>query len=169
MAWTVERITELCVEYCGRCGIKFNSPVVINGRLTRTLGRCFYEKYGLNWEPVKIEISRQLLETATDKSIEAVIAHECAHYVSCAITHENHGHDSTFRFYCEKIGTTNDTAVYSDLERTKGNEEIYKYTIYCSCCGKFIAGRSRACRITKEPWNFFSKCCNAEVKVKQNW
>ena len=71
MAWTVERITELCKEYCGRCGIKFNSPVVINGRLTRTLGRCFYEKYGLNWEPIKIEISRQLLETATDKSIEA--------------------------------------------------------------------------------------------------
>ncbi len=169
MAWTVERITELCVEYCGRCDIKFNSPVVINGRLTRTLGRCFYERHGSVWNPVKIEISRQLLETATDESIEAVIAHECAHYVSCTITHENHGHDSTFRFYCEKIGTTNDTAIYSDLERTKGNEEVYKYTVYCSCCGKFIAGRSRACRITKEPWNFFSKCCNAEVEVKQNW
>lgn len=119
MAWTVERITELCVEYCDRCNIKFNSPVVINGRLTRTLGRCFYEGHGSAWNPVKIEISRQLLETATDESIEAVIAHECAHYVSCAITHENHGHDSTFRFYCEKIGTTNDTAVYSDLERKK--------------------------------------------------
>lgn len=119
MAWTVERITELCVEYCDRCNIKFNSPVVINGRLTRTLGRCFYEGHGSVWNPVKIEISRQLLETATDESIEAVIAHECAHYVSCAITHENHGHDSTFRFYCEKIGTTNDTAVYSDLERKK--------------------------------------------------
>ena len=118
MVWTIERITELCVEYCGRCDIKFNSPVVINGRLTRTLGRCFYERHGSVWNPVKIEISRQLLETATDESIEAVIAHECAHYVSCAITHENHGHDSTFRFYCEKIGTTNDTAVYSDLERS---------------------------------------------------
>ena len=138
MAWTVERITELCVEYCGRCDIKFNSPVVINGRLTRTLGRCFYERHGSVWNPVKIEISRQLLETATDESIEAVIAHECAHYVSCAITHENHGHDSTFRFYCEKIGTTNDTAVYSDLERKKGTKKSINILFIALAAGNLL-------------------------------
>lgn len=167
--WTIDRITELCVDYCGRCNVKFNSPIIINGRLTRTLGRCFYKRTGAVWNPTKIEISRQLLETASDSSIEAVIAHECAHYVTCAITHEDHGHDSTFRFYCEKIGTTNDTSVYANIERTKPNEEIYKYTIYCSKCGKFIGGRSRACRLTKAPNTFFSKCCNAEIKVVQNW
>ena len=138
MAWTVERITELCVEYCGRCDIKFNSPVVINGRLTRTLGRCFYERHGSVWNPVKIEISRQLLETATDESFEAVIAHECAHYVSCAITHENHGHDSTFRFYCEKIGTTNDTAVYSDLERKKETKKSINILFIALAAGKLL-------------------------------
>ena len=138
MAWTVERITELCVEYCDRCNIKFNSPVVINGRLTRTLGRCFYEGHGSVWNPVKIEISRQLLETATDESIEAVIAHECAHYVSCAITHENHGHDSTFRFYCEKIGTTNDTAVYSDLERKKGTKKSINILFIALAAGNLL-------------------------------
>lgn len=138
MAWTVERITELCKEYCGRCGIKFNSPVVINGRLTRTLGRCFYEGHGSVWNPVKIEISRQLLETATDESIEAVIAHECAHYVSCAITHENHGHDSTFRFYCEKIGTTNDTAVYSDLERKKETKKSINILFITLAAGNLL-------------------------------
>lgn len=138
MAWTVERITELCVEYCDRCDIKFNSPVVINGRLTRTLGRCFYEGHGSVWNPVKIEISRQLLETATDESIEAVIAHECAHYVSCAITHENHGHDSTFRFYCEKIGTTNDTAVYSDLERKKETKKSINILFMALAAGNLL-------------------------------
>ena len=138
MAWTVERITELCKEYCGRCGIKFNSPVVINSRLTRTLGRCFYEGHGSVWNPVKIEISRQLLETATDESIEAVIAHECAHYVSCAITHENHGHDSTFRFYCEKIGTTNDTAVYSDLERKKETKKSINILFIALAAGNLL-------------------------------
>lgn len=138
MAWTVERITELCVEYCDRCDIKFNSPVVINGRLTRTLGRCFYEGHGSVWNPVKIEISRQLLETATDESIEAVIAHECAHYVSCAITHENHGHDSTFRFYCEKIGTTNDTAVYSDLERKKETKKSINILFIALAAGNLL-------------------------------
>lgn len=138
MAWTVERITELCVEYCDRCNIKFNSPVVINGRLTRTLGRCFYEGHGSVWNPVKIEISRQLLETATDESIEAVIAHECAHYVSCAITHEDHGHDSTFRFYCEKIGTTNDTAVYSDLERKKETKKSINILFIALAAGNLL-------------------------------
>lgn len=138
MAWTVERITELCVEYCDRCNIKFNSPVVINDRLTRTLGRCFYEGHGSVWNPVKIEISRQLLKTATDESIEAVIAHECAHYVSCAITHENHGHDSTFRFYCEKIGTTNDTAVYSDLERKKETKKSINILFIALAAGNLL-------------------------------
>lgn len=142
MAWTVERITELCVEYCDRCNIKFNSPVVINGRLTRTLGRCFYEGHGSVWNPVKIEISRQLLETATDESIEAVIAHECAHYVSCAITHENHGHDSTFRFYCEKIGTTNDTAVYSDLERKKETKKSINILFIALAAGNLLQANS---------------------------
>ena len=169
MGWSTDRIAELCTEYCGRCGVKFNSPVIINGRLTRTLGRCFYERSGEVWNPIKIEISRQLLETATDESIEAVIAHECAHYVACAITHKNHGHDSTFRFYCEQIGTTNDTAVYDNLERTKANEEIFKYTLYCSKCGGFVGGRSRACRITKNPHNFYTKCCEAGIRAVQNW
>lgn len=167
--WTIERITELCIDYCGRCGVKFNSPVVINGRLTRTLGRCTYIRHGKVWNPTKIEISRQLLKTATDESIEAVIAHECAHYVACALTHEDHGHDSTFRFYCEKIGTTNDTSVYKNLERTAHNDDIYKYTLYCSECGKFVGGRSRACKVTKEPWNYYTKCCDAEIKVRKNW
>ena len=167
--WTIARITELCVDYCGRCGVTFNSPVIINARLTRTLGRCFYARKGEVWNPTKIEISRQLLETATDESIEAVIAHECAHYIACALTHEHHGHDSTFRFYCNKIGATNGTAVYNDLQRTKANEEIYKYTLYCSKCGKFVGGRSRASRVTKEPWNYYTKCCDSEIKVIQNW
>jgi len=167
--WTIERITELCIQYCRKADVEFNSPVIINNRLTRTLGRCFYMCIDDIWHPTRIEISRQLLETATDESIEAVIAHECAHYVTCALTHENHGHDSTFRFYCAKIGTNNTMTCYDDIQRTKSNEEIYKYTLYCSRCGKFIGGRSRACRITKEPWNFITKCCNTEIKVIQNW
>jgi predicted SprT family Zn-dependent metalloprotease len=169
MAWTIERITELCIEYCGRCGVKFDSPVVINGRLTRTLGRCFYSKTDDIWNPTKIEISRQLLETATDESITAVIAHECAHYVTCAITHHDHGHDAIFRHYCEMIGTTNDTAVYDSIEQTKSEEEIYKYTIYCCKCGKLVGGRSRACNLTKYPENYYSNCCHADLRVVKNW
>lgn len=167
--WTVKRIEDLCVEYCNRCGVTFNSPVAINGRLTKTLGRCFYEKDGLIYKPTKIEISKQLLETSTEECIKNVIAHECAHYVATAITHETHGHDKVFKKYCAMIGIENDTSVYHNLARTKSNEEIYKYTLYCEKCGKFVGGRHRACKITKNPEDFFTKCCGAGIKVYQNW
>lgn len=29
MAWTVERITELCKEYCGRCGVLNLTPLLL--------------------------------------------------------------------------------------------------------------------------------------------
>lgn len=167
--WTVDKIVALCVEYCGRAGVKFDSPVIINGRLTQTLGRCFYQKNAAEWNPLRIEISRKLLETSTDKSIEAVIAHECAHYVTCAITHETHGHDAIFKSYCKIIGADSDTAHYEDIQRTKSNEEIYKYTLYCSKCGKFVGGRSRACKITQMPYDYFTKCCEADIRVIKNW
>lgn len=167
--WTVDKIVALCVEYCGRADVKFDSPVVINGRLTRTLGRCIYQHQDNIWNPIKIEISRQLLETATDESIKEVIMHECAHYVTCAITHKVDGHGPTFKFYCAKIGTTNDTAYHNNLQRTKSNEEIYKYTLYCSKCGKFVGGKSRACKVTQSPQDYYTKCCDAEIRVIKNW
>jgi predicted SprT family Zn-dependent metalloprotease len=167
--WTIERITERCIDYCGRCGVEFNSPVGINGRLTRTLGRCIYKKVDSVWQPTRIEISRQLLETSPDNCIEEVIAHECAHYVVCAITHEMHGHDATFRFYCHEIGTTNDQPVYKNLERIVEKDKVYKYSIYCSKCGKYVGGKSRACNVTKYPHNFTTNCCGAKINVIQNW
>lgn len=167
--WTVEEITELCIEYCGKCGIQFTAPVAINGRLTRTLGRCFYEKKQEKWYPTKIEISRQLLKTATDQCIKEVIAHECAHYITAAITHEDHGHDNTFRYYCSLIGAANNTSVYNNIEYVKSYDEIYKYTLYCSKCGKFLGGRSKACAVTKNPERYHSNCCNTRIKVCKNW
>ena len=167
--WTIERIRELCIEYCEKADVKFNGKVLINNRLSRTLGRCKYIKKDNLWYPAQIEISGKLLKTASDSSIEAVIAHECAHYVTCAKTHENHGHDDTFRFYCQKIGTNNNATNYNSIEFTKENEKIYKYTIYCCGCGKFIGGRSRACRTTRTPQYYESHCCGVPIRVQQNW
>lgn len=167
--WTVERIEKLCIEYCGRCNVEFTSPVVINGRLKTTLGRCFYTRTAAGLVGSKIEISRQLLETATEQCVLDVIAHECAHYVVTTITHENHGHDSLFKHYCEMIGTTNNTPVFHGLQRTVSHEETYKYTLYCTKCGKFVGGRHRACAVTKRPHDCRTNCCDAPIKVYQNW
>lgn len=41
--------------------------------------------------------------------------------------------------------------------------------IYYTCCGKVVAHRSRACKITQHPEYYTSGCCGATVKVIQNF
>lgn len=171
--WTIERLTALCVEYCGRCGVEFNSPVTINPRTTRRLGCCIMRQSFINnkviWNPTEIEFSKKFLSVGSDKEIEDVVAHECAHYVSVAITHEYHGHDETFRYYCNKIGTTNNGSRMALNSFLQNNTKVFKYSIYCSECGQLVGGKSRACEMTKFPQNFRTSCCHATLKVVQNW
>ena len=166
--WTIERITELCKTYCGKANVDFNSPVVLNKRLTKTLGRCHYKCEGGKYYPTRIEISNRLLEIASDKTIEEVIAHECAHYVTCFLTNEDHRHDSIFKQYCAAIGTDNSGTV-TKIEYVVDATKTNKYSLYCCGCGKFICGKSRSCKITKQPSSFISKCCGSPLRVEQNW
>lgn len=167
--WTEERIRERCIEYCGRCFVSFDVPVVINKRIKRTLGRCFIKRTGLAARPYKIEIAQFLLDNATDKSIEAVIAHECAHYIAAVMAPSSQGHDEIFKSICKRIGTTNDGANYSDIEWAITPDKMYKYSFYCKKCGEFICGRSRKCHSVTHPEFYMSPCCDAEIEVKQNW
>lgn len=172
--WTVERITKLCIEYCGRCDVPFNSPVVINSRLTKTLGRCFYKRdeNSSRLVPFKIDISKKLLETAEDESIIKVIEHECAHYVTTFLTGENYNHDKVFKMYCFKINANasfTNPATSIIKKKNYSPDKEYKYTFYCKKCGKFVGGRSRACDMTKNINSFFSKCCDANLDLKINW
>ncbi len=171
--WTIERLTALCVEYCGRCGVEFNSPVIINPRTSRRLGACHLERVLKNgrriWVPVGIEISKLYLSVATDEEIQNTVAHECAHYVATAITHESHGHDDVFRFYCAKIGTKANTAQEQINSFVAHNDKIFKYSFFCSECGQFVGGRARACQLTRHPDLYQSHCCKAKLNMVQNW
>ena len=167
--WSKERIEALCVEYCGKCDVEFHGLVFINARLTKTLGRCIMEKVDGYLFPTSLEFSAQFLKNATDENIEAVIAHECAHYAVCWITHTNHGHDQIFKNYCAKIGTWHDTPALDAYADNENKEKLYKYTLYCTGCGKFIAGRARACTLTREPHLHYSTCCGKPLRVQQNW
>lgn len=167
--WTIERLTNLCIEYCGRAGVEFNSPVIINPRSRRRLGGCYRRLDWNGWVPTKIEFSKIFLSVASDEEVEKVVAHECAHYVTTALTHEDHGHDEIFRHYCAVIGTDND-GYYLILDSyAEHADKVYKYTFYCSKCGKFAGGRSRACTITQHPEWYKANCCQAPLNMIQNW
>ena len=169
MEWTVTTITNLCTEYCRKCGVEFKGEVVINGRLKKSLGRCIYTIDGNSvCTPIRIEIAAGLLKVATDESIMDVIGHECAHYVTAAITKEKHGHDAVFKFYCSKIGTKADKTTVA-VDRIIPPEKSFKYTFYCKKCGKFLGGRHRMCKEVQNLDDYYSTCCNSDVTLQQNW
>ena len=76
MSYDLNRIKMEMKEVCRKANVEFNIPVKLNGKLTRTLGRVHQEYHNGICEPVSVEFSKQLLETASDKSIHDVILHE---------------------------------------------------------------------------------------------
>lgn len=170
---TVEDIKEYCREAFEKAGYDFDYfgiEVSINGRLTRTLGRCLYKRDIITDDimPTKIEISKQLLETSTLDDIISIIYHECCHALVTIETGEKHGHDAVFKTMCKKVGTKNDTCA-TKVKRTIEEDKIYKYTVYCENCG-FAGGFNRMCSTLKNiKYCECGKCKQSKLYYKQNW
>lgn len=157
--YTLEQVQKEFTDICNKAGVQVTSPINLNGRLTRTLGRVCMIRRGETVENEKIEFSKQLLETATDSTIESVIKHEAAHYIVTARTHESHGHDSLFKAVCAEVGTTND-GTKTTVERTVAEEQVYKYSVVCPNCG-VIAHYHRMSKNLKNISSCYCKKCNS--------
>lgn len=169
MSYDLNRIKLEMKEVCKKANVEFNIPVRLNGRLTRTLGRVHQEYNNGVWEPVSVEFSKQLLETASDKSIRDVLLHETAHVIATIRTGESCGHNSYFKAVCAEIGTTNDTTT-TKVERTVASKELYKYEIFCPTCNESISGFSRKCKtIDNIGFCTCKRCGKGGLKVIQNW
>lgn len=161
---TIEQARTICYKVAEEQGFVIDFPIEQNNRLKTTLGRV-RTIYSI---PVSLELSGLLLKTGTDESITGVILHELAHVFVAIETGEDHGHDATFKAMCARLGTDNDT-ISTKIERTVEEDKLPKYALYCSCCGKFVGGRARACDVTKYPQNYTANCCEAPLTVVQNW
>ena len=155
---TEKDLVKMCEEICAKANREFTIPVKINKRLTRTLGRVIWVKTNGITRSTLMEISYQLLATATEEAIYAVVAHECAHYLVTEETHENHGHDAVFKAMCARIGCTNSKAVYRGLDRNVGEEKIYKYFVTCKNCGSIVGKYHRAGKLVQHPELYRCKC-----------
>ena len=162
----ITKVREICYVKAREHGFNLYCPVLENGRLTATLGRVCWDEEG---ELEKIEFSKKFLTSATEENIMDVILHELAHAFVFLETGEIHGHDATFRAMCARLGTINNGMYAKGQVYEKPREEFYKYTLKCSCCGKAIGHRSRACKITQHPEYYISGCCGAAIKVIQNF
>ncbi len=169
MMFTMEDIKKELNRLSAIVGDTFDIPVTINGRLTRTLGRVHSECHNGVWFPVRMEFSKQFLESSTEECILSVIQHEWAHYFVTKDTGESHGHDATFKAMCARVGCANDKTK-TKVERTVSESSLYKYQVYCPTCDAFIGGYNRMCRTLKEIHHCECKRCgNGGLTYVQNW
>lgn len=166
--YSISEITNKYKELAKSLGEEYNTPVMINGRLTRTLGRVISDVRNGKLFPRRIEISRQLLETATKESIDEVLIHEFCHWYLATTTHEDHGHDAVFKELCMRLGGGSGKTT-THVDRIVENSKLFKYQCFCAECGKELGHYSRAGKVIQYPERFYSYCCNADLKVVQNW
>lgn len=167
MIMTKDEIVNILTDIFAGQNQEFHLPVVINARLTRTLGRVFSQWRGGRYVPTRIEFSKQMLETCDRESVEAVIKHEAAHALVTLETGEDHGHDAVFKAMCARVGTTNDGTTTA-VNRTVADKAIFKYTGRCKCCGAIVGQWHRAGQIVKHPDWYHCKC-GGDIEITQNW
>ena len=155
---TEKDLTEICQRICAVAGYNFTIPVKINKRLTRTLGRVSWIRINGKVQSTLMEISYELLTTATFDSIKNVLAHECAHYLVTMETGEAHGHDAIFKSMCARINCTNDGTIYHSLSRDVPENKIYKYFVTCEDCGSIVGKYHKAGKTVQHPELYRCKC-----------
>lgn len=168
MSYSIERVRTEFTAICNKAGVQVTSPITLNGRLTRTLGRVCMVRRGETVENEKVEFSKQLLETATDNTIWNVIAHEASHYIATARTHKAHGHDAYFRSICAEVGTTND-GTKTHVERTVAEEQVYKYTVVCPNCGPIAHYHRMSKNLRNISFCYCKKCNSNNLSVIHNY
>ena len=165
MAWTLNQIQKELERISISQNDTFSIPVSLNGRLTKTLGRVVYKKNTLTGKCVltKMEFSKNFMANGVDEEVKSVIAHEWAHYYVTKTREEDHDHDAVFMNCAESVG--GHTGRY--IKVSEGSN-LYKYTVYCTKCGKVVGHCDRAGKTVKEPHLYKSSCCGASIRIEQN-
>ena len=144
-------------------GIKCNVPVIINNRLTTTLGwTIFYGETKNDIHDIKIEISGKLMKYGQDKDVVGTLRHEYAHYCTVVVKGDHNHNDKQFKNYCKMLNTSYEPSAEVNLP--------FKYNTVCSCCGKVTGRYNRSNNIIKRNGKGYkSSCCHANIKVIQNY
>ena len=160
MKQEVDNYKKMMPKYCTQ-----EVKISINPRLSKTLGRCCFNKNNLTGQinNLRIEISKRVLED--ERLTREVLKHEFIHWYCAASTGENHGHDDFFKKQCKYIG-----AVEERLMNPEYTEDLKsKYEVYCCVCGGLVAKYARKSQTLKNINYCRSTCCEGKLKVVQNW
>lgn len=168
MTWTIQEIQKYMQELAANIDLEFNTPIKINGRLTKTLGRVIAEPAMFDsYKPEKVEFSRQFLETSTDDSIREVIKHEFCHWAVLIETGKIHHHDMVFKAMCRRVGCQANRP-QTKVERTVSDDKLFKYIVKCKDCDNEMH-YNRAGKVVKHPDWYGCGKCGGELECIQNW
>ena len=169
MTWSIQEIEEYMRELANDIGLVYDTPIKINRRLTRTLGRVISEPAMFDsYKPLVVEFSKQFLETSTDESVRQTVMHEFAHWAVLVETGQPHGHDAEFKAMCRKIGCDFNKA-HTHVERTVSNDKIFKYTVRCNECGNEVHFNRAGKTVKYVHWYNCGRCGCPDLEVIQNW
>lgn len=176
--YTIDRIKSEFRDVCKSQGVVVTTPIAINSRLTRTLGRVCYDKNYLgHYIPTKVEFSKKYIEECTDECVRQTILHEAAHYILMKKNPaERCGHNQAFRDMCSTLGCARNRAKgdveYTDEYKAKVEEDkkkIYKYEVFCDKCGEKCGRYHRQGKVLKNLTVYKSGCCKAKLIMVQNF
>lgn len=169
---TLVDVKNECIRLSKSVGDTFSIPVLLNGRLTSTLGRCIvvWEQKKQCYRPTVIEISKRALEEISDDDMIDIIRHEWVHYyLAKTRPQEDHGHDRTFKALCRKVqcnGDAESTVTYKDC---LSDYRHSKYTLVCPLCGD-VAGYNRMCNTLRFADQVQHKTCGTKgMTYEVNW
>lgn len=153
------QLTNICKELMKEIwGDTLDIKVVLNGRLTRALGRFLYIDNYAKRIPLKIEISKRLVNGHyTPETIESVLKHELCHYYLYKKGYAGYK-DGNVQFEKEikRIGSHSTHVINCAGEY---------HECVCSTCGKKVKNFTSKNKAIKfcESQRYISRCCRSSI------
>lgn len=165
MKITEKNLKLMCEELMNKLwGDKLEIPVMVSGRMTNSLGlfysRTVYVRGERVRQPLKIVISKNLLEYYSLENIEGVIKHELCHYHLYKKGGKFSDGDKEFEDELKRIG--------SHSTRTLNRSGMI-YTVICSCCGKVTRRTASKAAVTRTINTRISACCEADLQQGESY
>ena len=153
--------------------MKLEIPVLLTGRLKKSLGRFYYSS--AFHKPSKLVFNKSFFTNpAYDlATLESVLLHECVHAELCIKGMPFDDCDSTFIKECKRVGAT----LTRELELIKD----VKYVVQCEKCGAelevnktvfnldkaSVIGKEKfgVCAYTREPSNSYQKYIRVSINT----
>lgn len=130
--------------------LQLQIPIKRNNRLRSTLGRYVMDVHG---NPVRIELSGNVLTYGKKETIIGVLKHECIHYAYHIQGKNMHDGNPEFELALKQYNAPSTETL-----------KVGKYYTYeCEKCKQI--GESRLKRLAQRPQDYRTNCCKGKLRI----